>query len=133
MSKAKELLSLLEDLGGFKRVTLSDQPNTGSHVPPNSVGVSSATAIAWFSNKYNPAGGWTLHDTTPAEKKEFGKDSLRSMSDTGKTSIIKFDLKKGTYAFVDNDAYEQGDVKFEKMVPYQKVVLKNKDSLKFFK
>lgn len=83
--------------------------------------------IGWFANKYNYASGWAIFKASPHDKAEFGKDVFRtysSKSDT--TSIIKFNLKTGVYAFVDNDYYDQTDqVKFQKPSTYDRIIIED--------
>lgn len=84
--------------------------------------------IGWFANKYNLASGWHLYKATDAEKREFGRDVVRSFSDWKKTtSIIRFNLTTGTYAFVDNEAYLNGDVRFDKMTAYDRIIIEPTD------
>lgn len=106
-----------------KRTEVRKKGAQNTSVDKNSHGLNSSNVVGWFSNKYN-AWGWSLHKLTPDEAKEFGSSMVfRSLSDSGNTSIIKFNLAKGTYAFLDNEAYEEGDIKFEKASPYTKVVV----------
>lgn len=89
-------------------------------------GLSPSDLVGWFANKYNMASGWSIFVASPEDKSEFGSDVFRTYTDkTHSTSIIKFNLKKGTYAFLDNKAYEEGDIKFEKMSPYSRLLIDN--------
>ena len=82
--------------------------------------------IGWFSNKYNPA-GWSIVPLTNIErlwlsnmsnsnlKPDEIENVFRTISDNGRTSLIKFDLVKGTYAFLDNQILEdENKIVFER-------------------
>jgi hypothetical protein len=88
-------------------------------------GLKQSDVIGWFSNKHNEAAGWTIFAPSSDDVSEFGPDAKRTYSYAPKTTnIVKFDLKKGTYAFLDNDAYENdGIVKYQKMSPYRKLMI----------
>lgn len=135
MSLADRLIGLHEDVKGlrdygFKRLEIRvGSPTT---VPTsNAFGLSKSTVIGWFCNKHN-FGGWSIHNLSAKDKKEFGgRGVFRTLQDDKMTtSIIRFDFKKGTYAFLDNEAYENGDMKFEKMTPYSNVII---DAMKILK
>ena len=80
--------------------------------------------LGWFATKQNIAFGWCLINTTDAEKEEFGSDALRTYSyRTESTCIVKINPEKGTYAFIDNEAYTNGEIKFDKMTPYNRLVV----------
>jgi len=97
----------------------------------NKFGLGKDTVIGWFSNKHNPAFGWSIHKLGPADKEFQGKGVFRSLQDEKMTtSIIKFDFQKGTYAFLDNKAYENGEIKFEKMSPYSKFIVDDEKLIK---
>lgn len=87
-------------------------------------GLKNEDVIGWFANKHNPASGWVLLATTPEEKKEFGENALRSYSyRTESTCIVKVNPTTGTYAFLDNQAYLAGEVRFDKMEAYNRLIL----------
>lgn len=82
--------------------------------------------IGWFANKHNMAVGWSIFETTPEEKGEFGDDAKRTYSiRTRSMSIAKFNLIKGTYSFLDNKAYKEGIIKYEKPSPYNRIRIEN--------
>jgi len=88
------------------------------------VGLDSEDSIAWLSNKHNEAYGWTILKASDEIKKEFGQDVYRSYNEHRKTAnIVKINLEKGTFAFLNNEAYEEGIIKFEKMTPYKQILI----------
>jgi len=94
-------------------------------------GCTDKNVIGWFSNKYNQAFGWTLHTLTLDEKKEFDINNkyvtYRTYSEkTDTTSIAQFDIQKGKYAFLDNEKYENGILKFERMTKYKTLIFDKK-------
>jgi hypothetical protein len=89
-------------------------------------GLTPSDMIGWFANKSNEAVGWQIFEPTRMDKKEFGSSVKRVFAGkTQTTSIVKFDLVKGTYAFLDNAAYENGKIAFQKMSPYQRLAIEN--------
>lgn len=90
-------------------------------------GIVPSDMIGWFATKRNEAVGWHIFEPSSDEKKEFGANVKRVYSGkTNTTSIAKFDLSKGIYAFLDNEAYENGRISFQKMSPYKRLVIENK-------
>ena len=88
--------------------------------------------VGWFATKYNMAYGWVIQEASDLDKKEFGKDVFRIYSDKG-TSIAKFDLKKGKVYYLDNEAYEEGKIKFERPFMYDRLLIdNNKKAFKAF-
>jgi len=94
--------------------------------------------IGWFANKYN-TGGWSIHKLSDYEKKWLKSEGIKTKgvfkTSSGKNneSIAKIDIKKGTYAFVDNDHLEKTDeVRFEKMTAYSDVFLDDEDHIDNF-
>ena len=80
--------------------------------------------IAWFANKYNKALGWIIYKASDFDKREFGKDIFRTYSEqTNTVSIIKLNIFTGTYAFIDNEAYVEGDIIFDRMSKYDRIVI----------
>lgn len=105
--------------------------NNHNHiVSDNKFDLNQDTLIGWFFNKYNPE-GWSLHNLTLAEKKEFGFVGVYRTLNNHRTSIIKVDPEKGTYAFLDNSAYEGGELSFEKLTAYRKLVIFKENSFKY--
>lgn len=89
-------------------------------------GLEAKDLIGWFASKHNMAFGWSIFETTPEEKAEFGDDAKRTYSGrTRSMSIAKFNLVKGTYAFLDNKAYEDGVVKYQRPSPYNRIRIEN--------
>lgn len=129
MNLSEKLIRLHEgDIPKYKRVTVRED-GRGSHFDNGAakLGIKKSDLVGWFANKHN-AIGWTVFDTTPDEKSDFGKEALRTFSDKfNTTSIAKFDLKKGTMAFLDNKAFEEGTVKFDKATPYSRFVIDDND------
>jgi hypothetical protein len=98
-------------------------------VEKNKFDLNAHTVIGWLSNKENPAFGWSIHRLTPAEKKEFGAtNTYRALSGKNgdNTSIIKIDPSTGKYAFIDNKAYEDGKIKYDRMAKYKSFVVDKK-------
>lgn len=114
----------------LKRVVIRGNGNTTTVSNPK---LKSLPVIGWFRNKYNMAEGWSIHELDKYDVKwlrEKGidlKGVFRTSTDRN-TSIAKFDLKKGTYAFMDNQHLEDTDeIRFEKMSPYNELFLDKKE------
>ncbi len=89
-------------------------------------GLKDENVVGWFANKYNMAGGWVILDTTEEEKREFGAFAFRTYNYHSETTcIIKINPYKGTYAFIDNKAYEEGEIRYEKMEAYNRLIMDN--------
>lgn len=92
---------------------------------PSEYKVKQSDIVGWFKNKHN-VGGWTLTKLDAADQKEFNpsgvKGIFRSYTDKG-TNIVKVDAKSGKFAFVDNEKYEEGEFKFERMTKYTELVI----------
>lgn len=89
-------------------------------------GLKASDLIGWFANKYNLAAGWTVYAPTAEEKAEFGANARRVYSErTGSMSVVKFNLAKGTVAFLDNKAYEDGTVKYDRGTAYDRIIIEN--------
>ena len=94
--------------------------------------------IGWFRNVYNMCQGWSIHelDKFDTEWLEGAGINLKGVFRTGtdvSTSIAKFNLKTGTYAFIDNDHYrETNKVRFERMRPYNELFLDEESSTEKF-
>lgn len=109
----------------MKRATFREN-STKTYLEPeaNKLGLKDESVVGWFANKYNMAFGWKLLKLTPEEQAEFGTTALRTYScQTETTSIIKINPFTGTYAFLDNQAYLEGEVKFEKMEAYNRLIM----------
>ena len=109
----------------LKRATLRDN-NAKTYLEPEAdlLGLRQEDVVGWLANKYNMAFGWVLLNTTTVEKSEFGQDALRTYNcRTNTTSIIKVNPLTGTYAFLDNEAYLDGEIKYEKMEAYNRLVM----------
>lgn len=127
-------------IGGLKRVEVRDSGRSTDLSGLKLIDKESArNVIGWFSNKHNPAFGWAIFkldahdkDWLPKSGVKNLKGVLRVSSEHG-TNIVKFDLAKGTYAFVDGDHFEATDeARFEKMTPYKVVVLDTEEKKKYF-
>lgn len=98
------------------RYTHPDVPS--DIVPPLDV----ENCVGWFSTSRNPALGHSLFILTPEDKAEFGNDAFRQATSKG-TSIVKLNLKTGTVSFLDNDAYENGNIKYLPASAYRKLYI----------
>ena len=116
----------------IKRGYVREEPIHGFALTADvkSVGVRDEDVVGWFSNKYNPAFGWYLYKPSAFTQREFGTDVFRSYSEKlGTWAIVKINPEKGTYAFIDNKAYEnEGVIRFEKFSPYLKLVIEPTDT-----
>lgn len=89
-------------------------------------GLDSNDIVGWFANKYNMAEGWSIYKASDSDKKEFGQHVFRTYSGhTESTSIIQFNIVAGTYAFLDNDDYLEGNIRFQKMTGYDRLLIDN--------
>jgi len=84
--------------------------------------------IGWFSNKFNPAFGWSVHPLTAFDIAWFEsqnvstKGVLRIASEKG-LSIAKFNFDKHQVAFFDNTHYVATDeIKFERLSAFEKFI-----------
>lgn len=95
--------------------------------------------IGWFSNKYNAA-GWLVTNLDSGEISWLASEGIssdeistikRTVTDVGmydekRTSLCKFDLVKGTYAFLDNEVLnETGNIKFESKTYFRMFKVEN--------
>jgi hypothetical protein len=90
--------------------------------------------IGWFSNKYNAA-GWLVTDLDNGEIDWLASEGIsyneiatikRTITDGGRTSLCKFDLVKGTYAFLDNEVLnETGEIKFDRKTYFRRFKVEN--------
>lgn len=102
----------------MKRVNIRQ---CGRSTAPCGTGTSE-DVIGWMNNSHNIGGGWSVHKATEEEKKEFGRNAVRIHSDKG-TTIAKIYLTSGSFSVVDNEAYEAGELKFDKPTPYRMVLV----------
>lgn len=80
--------------------------------------------IGWFATTHNIASGWLILRSSNEDKREFGEQAFRSISaHHGTMSIIKINLRTGTYAFLDNKAYEEGQVVFQRLAAYDRLII----------
>lgn len=112
----------------LKRVTVRAKGRVTS-VDNKNLKPSEYPVIGWFANKYNRS-GWSIHKLSDYDEKWLKgegvktKGVFKTSSGKGNESIAKIDIKKGTYAFMDNDHLEKTDeVRFEKMAAYSDVFL----------
>ena len=129
MKKNKEIVALFNSIQEnmmSKSVEIRSDGATTTSNHKNTIG--------WFANRYNRAAGWivtelTSSDTDWLESKNVKNISTikRTYSDKGNTSLVRFNLKTGTYAFVDNKYLEDHDiVKFERMSKFSIFMLDDK-------
>jgi hypothetical protein len=79
--------------------------------------------IAGFiATKANISEGYAVYLLSKEEQKEFGKDALRIVWSKG-TTIVKIQAKKGKIIFLDNDAYEEGNIKWQSPMAYDRLVI----------
>lgn len=123
-------------MNNFKEILFESEPNytvrpNGEKTSPNynipaEFKVKQSEIIGWVNNKHNVAGGWTLTKLDAADQKEFNpsgaKGIYRSYTEKG-TNIVKLDATKGKFAFIDNEKYLEGVMKFERMTKYKSLVI----------
>lgn len=117
----------------YKRVwqTPSDSKNTPWQ--PNGYKNPSNPIIGWFSNKHNPAGGWGVfaldkHDKAWFKQKKVSTKNVFRVATDSNTSIVRFNFKTGTVAWLDNDhLLDTDEIKFQKATAYQKFILTKDD------
>lgn len=108
----------------FKRSTV--RTSEKAHLEPEAAefGLKKENVIGWFATKYNMAFGWALLRLTENEQAEFGPTAIRTYSSqTNTCNIVKINPVTGTYAFLDNEAYLEGQVKFDRMESYNRIVI----------
>lgn len=123
-------------LHGLKRAYVRDKGRTdiSGHKPNNHYAIKPQTkdVVGWFYNKYNSF-GWVVCRLDAIDKRLLGsltKNTFRVFTDKG-TSLVNFNLEKGTYAFLDNAHYEETDnVRFERKAPYSKFIIDTIDMIK---
>jgi hypothetical protein len=88
----------------------------------------------FLATKHNLAAGYIISSLSKYEKEEFGKDSFRVSSEkTFTTTIAKIDLKAGKVIFLDNEAYEEGEIKWQSPMAFDRLVIDNNEkALKAF-
>lgn len=126
------------ELDGLKRAWVRDNTNRGTDISGYSpkfhysIKPLQKDVIGWFSNKYNSF-GWVVCRPDSVDKRLLGglvKNTFRVFTEKG-TSLVNFNLEKGTYAFLDNAYYEDTDkIRFEKKTAYTKFVIDDLDLLK---
>lgn len=124
------------ELVGLKRCYVRDKGST--HIDDykpisNFIGKpKSSSVVGWFYNKYNSS-GFIVCRLDSHDRQFLGshaKGAFRVFTEKG-TSIVTFNLEKGTYAFLDNAHYEETDkLRFEKKSAFTKFFVDNKDLLK---
>lgn len=109
--------------------------------PPNDI-VDFEPTIGWFSNKYNSA-GWSVVPLSNVERLWLSNNNVktddienvfRAVSEKGgiiTTSLVKFDLVKGTYSFLDNQILEnENKIVFERKERFRSFKVENSDFAK---
>lgn len=76
----------------------------------------------WIATKANMAGGYAIYLIGKAEQKDFGKNAIRLVWKKG-TTIAKIDAKKGKLIFIDNEAYTEGEVKYQTPMAYDRLFI----------
>jgi hypothetical protein len=85
--------------------------------------------IGWFSNKHNQASGWGIYaldknDRAWLKDKKVPTKGLFRVATDQTTSIVRFNFKTGTVAWLDNEhLMDTDEIKFQKATPYSKVIL----------
>ncbi|MGL6228577.1 MAG: hypothetical protein ACRC3J_05110 [Culicoidibacterales bacterium] len=87
---------------------------------------------AMFIAYKNKPAGIALVPADSATRKEFGTGVFRIAK--GETNgmdgyVVKVDLAKGNLYFVDNNAYTEGNLKWQKAVKLQRVILRNREDI----
>lgn len=98
------------------------------------------TVIGWFTNKYNPVHGWSVHvlDINDANWLEDNRinttNVFRILScSLGDTTLAKFDFENGNVAFFDNQKYfETGFPSFEKFYAFKKFFFDDEEKFAMF-
>ncbi|MDB4461711.1 hypothetical protein N9043_02025 [bacterium] len=93
-----------------------------------------ANTIGWFSNRHNPAAGWIVtelqdYDFVWLKAEGIDTTNVRRVYTTDRdfnTSIVKFNLETGYYAFLDNEYHDKKN-KFDKMEKFRVFMLDNAD------
>jgi hypothetical protein len=86
--------------------------------------LSSDDIIGWFANQYNMGDGWFILKASDFDKKEFGDNIFRTYTEkTNSTNIIKINILTGMYAFIDNQEYLNGVIKFQRMTKYNRLLI----------
>jgi len=117
-------------LDGYKKVYIREEGRYSTPDSDSMVKSYGGTIYGWLSTKYNIAAGYIISSVTTAERKEFG-DNIVRISNEGKfvTTIGKIDVKKGKIIFLDDDAYEKGDLKFQSPMAFKLLVLDKEEYL----
>jgi hypothetical protein len=80
----------------------------------------------FIATKYNNAAGYIVSSLSNAEKKDFGSDAYRVSSEkTHTTTVAKIDLKKGKITFLDNEEYEEGNLKWQSPMAFTRLLIDN--------
>jgi hypothetical protein len=115
-------------MNNLKAVVIRDKGHS-THVDSNSHGLNNDTVIGYINSKSNPI-GWSIHTTTSEEKREFGSSAVRILSGNGNTFIAKVNIKTGTWQVIDNNAYTNGELKYDRATRYTSVHLDNEENAK---
>ena len=71
--------------------------------------------IGWYATRHNMAEGWTIYPLSYVDKKWFSKTNeptkgvYRTWSSNGNTTLVKFDLEKGTVDYFNSKKYEDSE------------------------
>jgi 1-deoxy-D-xylulose 5-phosphate reductoisomerase len=116
--------NLINESGmNVKKVEYRENGSISSTVEEYSHSMADKSSVAGFiATKANIAEGYVIYLPTKEELSEFGKDALRVVWSKG-TTIVKVDAKKGKIYFLDNSAYEDGKVKYQSAMAYDRLVI----------
>jgi hypothetical protein len=128
-------------LTGYKRVTVrgKGRGTTDTDVKTGGYNKNELEKLGWFANKYNRAEGWVIYKLHPQDIKWLKDEGIKNLNGIVRTatrngtSIAKFDAKKGTYAFMDNEHLDNTDeARFEKMSPYSQLFVDEPQDIQYF-
>ena len=80
--------------------------------------------VGFLGTKHNNAEGYAIYTLSSDEAKEFGKDAFRIVWSKG-TTIVKFNFRDGKVIFIDNEAYADGELKWQSPMGYDRIVVDN--------
>lgn len=130
INESKDAPFNAEELTGYKKtyVRTSGQSTPDSQSMQKSFG---GTIYGFLATKSNMAAGYIVSSVTKTEQKEFGQNVVRVSSEkTFTTTIAKIDTKKGKITFIDNEAYENGEVKWLSPMAYNRLILDKEEYIK---
>jgi hypothetical protein len=138
MTRASKILNMLGEAipqEQLKRAEVrKDNKPTTFESGAAKLGLKQSDVIGWFATKDNHALGYTIFEPTDFDKKEFGNDCFRIYSNnTDTANIVKLNLKGGMVSFLDGNAYENGSIKWQSPMPYNRLYIDgNSKAMKAF-